>query len=64
MGAPVLNKVSNGAQHELMSFRKLNEVWQPGHGPVFVENFADHSRGMTARERSEIATRLGVARPG
>ncbi len=46
-----------------MLFREFQELWQPGHGAVVIDDFRQHPGGMQAGETREVNGGLGVARP-
>src|SRR5437762_858373 len=47
---PVSRQVRDGDHHEAVRFAKPDQVRHAGHGPVVVDNLADHARGVQTRE--------------
>ena len=42
----VMNQIGNGADLELMVLSEFQQIWQPRHGAVILQNFADHGSGL------------------
>src|SRR6266446_4359650 len=60
---PVSRQVRDGGHHEPVCFAEPDQVRHAGHGPVVVDDLADHARGVQAREAGEIDGRLGLSAP-
>ena len=59
--AAVMDQVGDGADLEAVLVRELKQVRQPGHGPVILEDLADHRGRLHAGQLGKIATGFGVA---
>ena len=59
--AAVLDQVEDGAELELVLLLELQQVRQPRHGAVVLDDFAEHAGGIQPRQPREIDRRLGVA---
>ena len=60
--AAVFDQVGNGADLQVVLRGKNLQVWQAGHGSVFVHHFANDGRRAAARHGGQVAARFGVAR--
>src|SRR5438270_10925056 len=58
---PVSRQVRDGDHHETVFFAEPDQVRHAGHGPVVVDDLADHAGWVQAREAGEIDGRLGLS---
>ena len=58
--AAVLDEVGDGADLQAMLRREFDEIGQPRHLPVLLQDLANHRRRRKLGEAREIAPRFGV----
>ena len=59
--AAVFDEIEDGAELELVLLLEREQVGQPRHGAVVLDDFAEHAGGIEARQAREVDRGLGVA---
>ena len=64
LAAPAVgDEITDGAHLQLVLAAELLQIVEPRHRTIFVEDLANHSRGIESGQAHQINCRLGVARP-